>query len=425
MPSSKSSKPPTDIKRQREWEPAPRPDWVAQLNDEASCFDLSSLLPVDASSLIERARRDCGLEDFGDSDWREPFEILCRGLEEEAQLNLTGRLMARNDLLVWLNLRLRLQALCAERPAIIEAPVEQPVFIVGLPRSGTSILYESLAQASAGALRVPLTWEALFPLGEDGEASIRRADAMFTQWSRVAPEFATMHEMGGDIPCECGLLMAPSFRGDHIVSNYQIPSYAEWLATADIAPAYAFHRRMLQVLQSQRGSGRWLLKAPNHLAFLPQLFAAYPDARVIQTHRDPLKCMASTLDMLGTLYWMRSDQEFKSSAFEDLILGEATAARLMNAFELRQSERIPAAQCLDVRYQDLMDSPVDTIRAIHDFLELDFGPEHAAAVENYLRHKPKDKFGSHSYRELDTERSRRERALFAEYQKRFRVPDEV
>lgn len=413
------------IKGQRRWRPAPRPEWVSKLNDEARCFDLPRLLPLDAPSLIDAARAGCGLEDFGDDDWREPFETLCRALDDEARLNLTGRLMARNDILAWLDLRLRVQALCAERPQVPDAAVDQPVFILGLPRSGTSILYELMASASAEALRVPLTWEALFPLAEDEAAARRRGDAIFTQWSRVAPEFATMHEMGGDIPCECGLLMAPSFRGDHIASNYQIPSYAGWLAAADIAPAYAYHRRMLQVLQSRRGAGRWLLKAPNHLAFLPQLFAEYPDARVIQTHRDPLKCMASALDLLGTLYWIRSDQEFESSAFEDLILGEATAARLMNALELRRSKSIPSPQCMDVRYQDLMDAPVDTIGAIHEFLGLDFGAKQAKAVEDYLRHKPKDKFGQHEYKPLDDEQRERERGFFAEYQRHFDIPDEA
>ena len=417
------------IGKERDWKPMPHPDWVQTVNEEGRLFDLQGAVPLDEESLLTAARRETGLEDFGEGDWQTSLGILLNALETEAELTLVGRLMARNDILLWLQVRLNLTALWHQTPAILKQPVERPVFILGLPRSGTSILCELLAQDPR--FRVPASWEALFPCplptGEEtaSDPRVQRADGLLCQWARVAPEYQSMHEMGGLIPCECGLIMSPTFISDHIASHYQAPSYHAYLAETDMGPVYAYHRRFLQSLQWKKRAEHWLLKAPNHLAFLPELFAEYPDARIIQTHRDPLKCMASTANLLGTLYWMRSDKPFDVSAFEDIVLGEATATRLENAARLREEGKIPAAQFLDSRYQDLMEDPVATLHRIYTFLEMDFSPADASRVEKYLHEKPKGKFGAHAYEDLSPETAAQERPLFRAYQERFSVPDEI
>ncbi len=417
------------IGKERHWKPAPHPDWVETVNREGRLFDLQGAVPLDEESLLTAARRATGLDDFGEGDWQTPFRTLLNALETEAELTLIGRLMARSDLLIWLQVRLNFTALWREIPAILKQPVERPVFILGLPRSGTSILYELLAQDPR--FRVPASWEALFPCplptGEETENDprVQRADGLLCQWARVAPEYQSMHEMGGVIPCECGLIMSPTFISDHIASHYQTPSYHAYMAETNMGPVYDYHRCFLQSLQWKKRAEHWLLKAPNHLSFLPELFAAYPDARVIQTHRDPLKCMASTANLLGTLYWMRSDKPFDVSAFEDIVLGEATAARLENAAHLREEEKIPSMQFLDSRYQDLMEKPMAALERIYAFLEMDFSPSAMARVEKYLHGKPKGKFGAHAYEDLSPKEASRERPLFRTYQQRFSVPDEV
>ena len=419
---------------ERSWRPAPHPDWVTAANREGDKLDLRGAVPLDASSLMHAARSGTGLEDFGedDSGWREALDSLTRALNEEAQLSLIGRLLARSDLIIHLQARLNLTALWRSEPMVLEQDIRRPLFIVGLPRSGTSILYELLAQDPR--FRVPASWEGLFPCpppGTAGEAQseaarIARADALLRQWAAVAPEFDTMHEMGGQIPCECGMLMAPTMLSDHIASHYQAPSYHAVLAEADMGPVYAYHRRVLQSLQWRRGGEHgWLLKQPGHLGLLPQLFATYPDARLIQTHRDPLKCMASATSLLGTLYWIRSDAPFEASAFEDLIFGAATAGRLAQASAWRDGGAIPAAQVLDSRYQDLSDDPVAAVRRIYSFLELPFGEIETGRVTAYLQRKPKGAAGAHSYEHLSAEQAAKERPLFRDYQQRFGVPDEI
>ncbi|TXS95436.1 sulfotransferase [Parahaliea maris] len=405
----------------------PHPDWLSAMNAEGACFDLQAVVPLDEASLLAQAGRATGLSDFGDDGWREPFRVLIRALETEAELTLMGRLMARHDIFLWLCTRLQVTALLASHPEILEQEVPAPMVIAGLPRSGTSILYELLSQdADVG---VPQMWEALRPCPPPETASyhndprIAWADRLFTQWNRVAPEFAGMHEMRGDIPAECGLLMAGSFISDHIASLHQTPSYGAWLAQADFAPVYRYHKTILQILQWKNPRKRWLLKAPEHQVHLEVLLQVYPDARIVQTHRDPIKCMASATSLMGTLYHMRSDQPFNAALFENIIMGEATAARLEKVMDQRAAGVIPSHSIADSRYQDLMDNPLACIEALYQHFDMPLAEATRAAMASYLAGKPRGKFGKHAYSVEDSRAA--ERKLFARYQRHYNVPDEA
>jgi len=409
------------------WTPLPHPDWLAAVNTEGSYFDLPGVVPLDEASLLEHARRATGLEDFGDDLWREPFAVYIQSLEEEAQLTLFGRLMARNDILLWLSTRLRVTDTLKRHPEILDEQVSAPMFIVGLPRSGTSILFELLAcDPDVG---VPLMWEALQPCPPPQAATyttdprIAQADRLFTQWSRVAPEFASMHEMRGDIPAECGLLMAGTFISDHCASLHQTPGYSAWLAQADYLPVYRYHKKILQILQWQNPRRRWLLKAPEHQVHLETLLAVYPDARIVQTHRDPVVCMASTTSLMGTLYHMRSDQPFDAQMFENILLGEATAARLEKVMAQRAGGVVPAQNIADSRYQDLMDDPLGCIEGIYRYFGMALSNAARERMRDYLRDKPRGKHGRHEYAVAPGRAVERE--LFRHYQDTYGVPDEV
>ena len=409
------------------WSAPPQPDWLEAMNREGSYFNLSAVVPLDEPSLLDHARRSTGLDDFGGDEWLEPFRVLIAALESEAQLTLMGRLMARNDIVLWLSTRLRVTDLLRRHPEILDQAVPSPMFIVGLPRSGTSILFELLAQDPD--VGVPRMWEALQPCPPPESSSyatdprIDVADKLFTQWSRVAPEFATMHEMRGDIPAECGLLMAGSFISDHIASLHQTPSYSAWTAGADFLPVYRYHKQILQILQWKNPRTRWLLKAPEHQVHLDTLLAVYPDARIVQTHRDPLKCMASTTSLMGTLYAMRSDQPFQAEMFEDIIMGEATAARLERVIDQRDDGTVPASNITDSRYQDLMDDPIGCIESIYRHFGMALSETAKDNMLNYLAGKPQGKFGKHEYQVSNSRK--KERRLFARYQARYGVPDDV
>ena len=412
-----------------DWKPPPRPEWVARVNEEVRGMDIASLVPLEPAELIARAMANTGLSDFGQDPWREGFEILVKALNEEADLNLFGRLMTRSDLLIWLEERLAIEDAYRRHPEIDEQVVDAPVFIVGQARSGTSILFELLS--TDGRFGVPTNWEIMFPCPPPEAATYRsdpriaKAQHLLTQWHRVAPSFLSMHELGATIPNECKVAMNCTFTSDNLTGLFQVPSYYAWLAQADLTVPYAYYKRMLKLLQWKNPRRHWLLKSPSHTESLPVLFKVFPDARVVYTHRDPVRARASVVNLLGTLYWMRSDKPFDAASFERLMTAEAYAASLNRVIDQIESGEIPRAQIHDFLFADLMRSPPDALSALYGRLNMDFTAAAKKAAAEYLEHKPSGKFGRNVYELGEQERITRERALFARYQAFHGVPDEA
>jgi hypothetical protein len=262
------------------------------------------------------------------------------------------------------------------------------------------------------------------PLSDTDDEPQRRAmghaDMVF--WEQVTPEYRTMHENGGDVPQECIFITACDFASDFWGGQYWVPHYSAWLAGADLRPAYAFHRVFLQVLQWQRPTAQWVLKAPSHLAALPALFAVYPDARVVLTHRDPVKVLGSLASLIGTLEWMRSDR-VHPERMRAVVYGFAML--LGHITELRDTGGLPTGQIIDVRYRDLMDRPWETMQRTYEQLGLPYTREAEARMRAYLAARPKDRHGSHRYDlaaiGIDPEEVRE---VYRSYQARYDVPSE-
>lgn len=400
------------------------PDWLIQANNEGEHFDLEAVVPLDYESLVNAAKRKAGLDDFGEDYWQAPLKMLCTDLDKLAELSLMGRLMARNDILKWLDCRLQVTDVCKQHPEILQQEIKSPTFIVGLPRSGTSILFEVLAQDPD--VGVPKMWEALMPCPPpetatyNSDVRISHAHQLFTQWNRMVPEFATVHEMAGDIPSECGLIMAGSFISDHIASLHMTENYGGWHAQADLTPAYEWHKIMLQVLQWKNPRKRWLLKAPAHQSKLDVLLKIYPDAQIIQTHRDPIKCMGSATHLMACLYKMRSNKTFNAAAFDEFLVGEATAQRLELVIDQVASGVVPQTSICDSRYCDLMDQPIACVDNIYQHFNMPLSDTAKQRMLDYLAAKPQGKFGAHNYASDVSDRH-----WFDRYQAHYSVPSEV
>lgn len=408
----------TGAARTDSWQPGPRPAWVRALNEVGD----PAWVALDETSLVTEALCRTRLVDFGDADFREPLRIFLGALETEAQLHYVGRTLARADVVEWLVNRLRIVDACKREPATLRAPVAAPIFITGLPRTGTSILHELLAQDPAQ--RAPLAWEVKHPVATPAEtdACIAEAERAVRLWCEIVPEYDAMHELGARVPVECIALMTPSFRCDELAGRHVVPSYAGWLATADMRPAYDWHRRTLQLLQSRQAGKRWVLKAPSHMGSLDALFAVYPDARVVQTHRDPLTVMASVASILFATAWVRSDA-VDPQAVLGWFTGETCAHLLDGAMRVRDAGR--EAQFADVVYADLMRDPIATIARVYERFDLPFSPDAAVRMRAHLAAKPKARHGAHRYEFEHTGFDRAaERARFAAYQRRYGVPDE-
>jgi len=411
------------------WSPKPRPEWVTELNAFGRHAGTpAALVPLDEESLLEAARTATGLDDFGDDAWREPFAIFVRALEEEADLHLLGRTMARNEIVRSLVNRLEVRATLAEHPDILEQHIESPVLIVGTGRSGTSILHELLAQDPAH--RVARTWELLHPCPPPERATystdprIAAADQEYTFWHLVAPEYRTMHENGGDVPNEDPLMDQLEFASDHLMGSYPVPSYARWLARSNPAPVFAAHRRFLQLLQWRCPGDRWVLKSPSYLAKLPAFFAEYPDAYVVLTHRDPLKVLPSLVSLMATLRWMHSDTVDVAAVVKSAVGGTAIAMDLV--MQWRADGTLPDDRLIDVRFDELVGDPWPTMRALYERTGATLTHPVEERMRAYLDARPRERHGRHDYDFADTGLDLAQtRERFAAYQARYAVPSEL
>jgi hypothetical protein len=359
----------------------------------------ADLVPLDADDLMERAARSTGLDDFGTGSWEEAYRRLVDSLNAEAQQHVVGRLQTRYDLLTQLRVRLQLIDAVATDPSITEEQVTAPVFVTGPARSGTSILHELLSQDPN--LRGPLGWEMVQPFAPPGGADERAAatEASFDLWSDVSPEFAAVHELASTLPEECIWLMAPEFALGYWATNSNVPSFMMWRAMSDPLPGYEMHRAMLQVLQHGAGPTTWALKSPVHMGRLSTLFAVYPDARVIHTHRDPAKVVPSTVSTVANGRWLRSDavdpkEVAATTGFGMTMMLDTTMAE-------RTSGAVPAEQVTDLHYLDLLRDPVAAIGGAYERLGMPFTDELPARITGYLDARPQDKHGVHRYAASD------------------------
>jgi len=407
------------------WQPGPRPAWVRSLHEVLE----PGWIRLDADEMLEETVRSTGLSDFGGDSFLEPYRVFVRSIDREARLHPLGRLISRSDCLNWLENRLRLADTRKRQPEIAAQPVERPLFITGLPRTGTSILHELLAQDPAS--RAPLHWEVRFPCPPPEAASyesdprIERAERQIQLWNQIVPEYAAMHELGARIPVECVQLTTHEFVSEELLGRYQAPSYSAYYAKADLVPAYRFHRSMLQHLQWRCPRERWVLKAPSHFPVLDVLFAVYPDARVVITHRDPLKILPSVASILYSTMWVRTD-EVDTDALLGWFTGETCAALVERMIALRESGQVDPRQFHDVRYADLVRDPVPTLAGIYAHFGIPFSGEAERRMRAYLAAKPRGKHGEHRYEfehtgfDLAAERER-----FRPYRERFGLPAEV
>ena len=328
---------------------------------------------------------------------------------------------ARHDLLRSLRNRLLLTDLWKRRPEILETEILPPSFVMGMARSGTSILSELLALDPSA--RTPALWEMLHPaesLVDERMRPLGHAETVFME--DLTPEYATMHHNSGDLPNECIFILLNTFICEIWSGSHSLPSYEEKLALADHRPAYDFHRCVLQTLQQRGAEGctRWGLKAPSHLHHLDELFAVYPNAQAIRIHRDPLKSLPSTMSLTGTLKHMRCEQVDISQTLE--LFAEGNADILRQEIAKRSSGRVPDSQFIDVHYHDLIRDPRTTIRGIYERAGWEFSADVARKIEGYLRERPREQH-QYSLESMGLDRER-ERERFRFYCEHYGIPEE-
>lgn len=382
-------------------------------------------LPLDRNKLERRAMAKTGLRDFGEPDHRPGLDRFIESLNATGDLGLLGRVAVRAYVLARLESRLRIQDFCQRYPNVREQRIVRPLVVIGLPRTGTTILHNLLVQSTGG--RAPLYWELTEPLPpprpetRSTDPRIAQAARGLEQLHRLMPEMRKIHPLGATLPEECLPFLYNSFLawGLHVFAH--VPAYDRWLLEQDMLPAYRFHKLQYQILQYAFPTPLWVIKSPVHLLALDALLDVYPDACIVQTHRDPKKSLASLCSLVATMnaaYCRR----VQSSAIGPHLL-EMWRQILERSMKVR--EHRGGAPFFDLQYHDFMRDPIAAVRSIHGHFGLPFGPDTEERLRAYLAQNPKDKHGAHRYTlerfGLSAEQVDQQ---LAPYRERFSIPRE-
>ena len=378
-----------------------RPLWLRALNLGGHVWQRLGmpLVRLNADQLLDAACQHTGLSDFGTIPFQESLQLLLQSCEHEARLNVLGRLAVGKDTLRLLINRLHLEDDWKRSPSIAEQCIVRPLFIVGLPRTGTSLLHGLLAQDPAN--RTPLSWEVMYPSPPPEQATyasdprIAKAERRM-QWIHwLAPDFKRIHEVSARLPQECVAITSHVFRSPQFATTFRVPMYEAWIDHADLRPAYHFHRRFLQHLQWRCPGAQWVLKSPAHLSGLDALLETYPNAGIIQTHRDPLVAIPSLASLRTVL----------QSAFSDHVhpfqIGLETtrhwAQVLEHAIQFRRLHPAMHGRFCDVHYQALLQDPIGTAQRIYTFFGRSLSQEAEACMQRYLAQHSQHRYGEHRY----------------------------
>jgi hypothetical protein len=373
--------------------------------------------------LIAEARRRTGLERFDRETFREGLGILVSDINRDERPDpLVER--TREVLLKALTDRLKTTAWLEGRPELLERPIERPIFVFGVPRTGTTLLSNLLAADPAH--RSPLTWEIDNPVPPATTATLytdpRALAALEAERKMLAarPEMGKYYRSSAIYPNECVFIMAHDFKTLMWESRGVLPNYRDWIFQTDVTSAYEYHKRFLQLLQAE-APGVWNLKMPSHALNIPTILKIYPDARLIWTHRDPVTATSSFCSLITLAH-----QGFRGKVDVEWLSRNCPwqavqhANRIMDARAAIGEDRI-----IDVHYADLMRKPLETMRGVYESLGEDFSPAAEAGMQAWLKDNPQDKFGKHEYKLARfglTEQGVRQ--LFERYLSRYEVERE-
>ena len=351
-----------------------------------------------ADRLIEQARKATGIADFDSDSYREGLDVLVRDVNRQIGNYTEGGLgRVAGDIGHYLRNRLKVSDYLRQNPELLTRPVERPVFVMGVPRTGTTLMSNLLA--ADPARRSPLTWEIDDPVPPATSATLRsdpRAVARLAQEKAMLeanPDMGKYYRGSAIYPNECVFFMAHDFKTLMIESKGVLPEYKEFIFSCDMTSAYQYHKKFLQLLQ-QDAPGVWNVKKPSHSLWLETILQVYPDARFVWTHRDPFTatgslCSVISLSHMGHMGkidadWLGHDYPWQCAEH---------AGRIMDFRDKFGEDRV-----IDVHYADLLNDPVGETRKLYARLGDEWTAEAEAGVQGWVNDNPQDKFGRHEYK---------------------------
>jgi hypothetical protein len=377
----------------------PRHPWpIRAFNALRPALDSVGLLPeLEVEALISKARSKAGLESFGDEWFREPLGVLVRSVNEEANLSSLGRTITHKRLVDSLVTRLRAEDLFERHPEILDIDLGHVFVIAGLQRTGTTVLHRLLW--SDPRMRALLSWEALNPTplrGEkpgDPKGRIRQARIAQKGLEYIAPQFFAIHPVEYDMPEEDVLLLDVSFMSQSPEATMRVPTYAKWLEGQDNTPAYLYMRKLMQLLLWQQPAQNWVLKSPHHMEYIDVVLDVFPEATVVQTHRDPRKTMASFSSMVchgaGVFSDVVNAREFSQHW--------ARKVKRLMELSIKVRDEHDESRFIDVSYYDLVDDPLKQLQRVYEKGGVLFDEEVARNARVLLDRQVQHKYGRHHY----------------------------
>lgn len=405
----------------------PPPPWpIRAFNALGPVLDRVGALPrLEVDALMKTARHKTGLDDYGDEWFREPLGRLVASLNEEARLSALGRTIMHTRLVGALATRLRAEALFRAHPEILDIDLGRVIVIAGLQRTGTTTLHRLLS--AEPKMRSMLSWEALNPAPLPGEdpaaptARIRQGKIAERGLKYIAPHFFAIHPVEHDAPEEDVLLLDVSFMSQSAEATLHVPSYARWLEGQDNTPAYAYLKKLMQLLTWQRPAENWVLKSPHHMEYIDTVLRVFPEAVIVQTHRDPRKTTASFASMVAHGRAVFSEVVSVRGVSEHWMRKVKRLMRL--SIEVR--ERLGDDHFIDVSYYDLLENPVREVQRVYAKAGIVFDDTSRAAVESTRARNVQHRYGRHRYGLDDfallPERIEKE---FGFYRERYEIPYE-
>jgi len=379
---------------------APRfPDHVAEMLQavEPMAADLSFSL----DDVLDQARTETGLDDFGDDWFREPMGVVLRAYDTEGGLSAFGRVSVHSQMVGHMRNRLRVEHLIGAHPEIVDTPVAAPIVIIGQPRTGTTHLHNLMAEDPA--LRSLRYWESLEPVLSDDEQAAVAGGAPDPRFERCAvgleflndalPLFKRMHEMTVDHVHEEIQLLAIAGSTMLFETNAVLPTWREWYVGHDQTRAYEYLVRVLQCCQWLRGGERWVLKSPQHLEQIPALLQVFPDATFVFTHRDPVSVIASNATMIA--YTAR----FSAESPDPVRIGHYWADRIEEMLRagMRDHGLLPVDRTIDVAFDEFMADDLAMVERIYAVAAQPFTDDARAAMAAFIAEHPRGRHGGVRY----------------------------
>jgi hypothetical protein len=358
------------------------------------------IVSLSPSSLWAAAERRSGLRREEDLGVQEPLERLVRSLTEEAELTTLGRYMARQVLVLALANRLLIQRSLLECPEILETRVDQPLFVAGFARTGTTLLHRLLALDDA--VRAPALWEFMqpapppMPAISPSEKRVAELMAKARPFAWLLSHFAQIHQFDPLSPDECSALRNNTLVHEGFLFNGFIPAYLQWLRALDaqaILESYRQYKSQVQILAYHFPGRRWVSKSPIHCLHLDRLLSVFPSARIVRTLRNPAEAIpsAASLFAVGHAYFSRVNRPRE--------LGRMMLDWYQQASDSYARARacVPGDQFVDVEYSGLVRDPIAAVRAIYGKFGLELHPAHEAAMKRWLVDSVPQKHGKHHY----------------------------